>query len=164
MKNIHRYLLILFAVLPFMVQAHVSDLDIPKAIQSKLDSLYPQATHVDWQKEGQRYQADFVYKDKCVSIVFKKDGDFVYFRQEIERKDLPAAVSESIKTMYLDKGYKIAYLMTRWNKGDYEHQKIYEVEVIKGRRLYISRFNAKGDLLTVYEIDKRDILSSPIVP
>src|SRR6478736_9821505 len=129
--------LFLFAILLSSIShaaIRANDPDVPKNILAKLDSLYPNATQVDWVKDAGHYQADFVYKNKCVSILFKKSGEEIYFREEIESAAMPAAVSESVKKTYLDKGYKLAYVMIRWAKNDYAHQKIYEVEVIKGRR------------------------------
>lgn len=156
----------LFAVLLSHVSyAHglLSGPEVPENILAKLDSLYPHATQVDWVKKAGHYQADFVYNDKCVSILFKKDGEELYFREEIDAGEIPAPVMESLKKEYLDKGYKMVYVMTRWAKGDYGHQKIYEVEVIKGRRLYFARFDSSGKFVSVYEMDKIDISKTPSI-
>ncbi len=165
MKKATWCLFLMAILLPCISQAaiHAHDPDVPKNILAKLDSLYPKATQVDWVKDAGHYQADFVYNNKCVSILFKKSGEEIYFREEIEVSAMPAAVSESVKKTYLDKGYKLVYVMTRWTKNDYAHQKIYEVEVIKGRRVYFARFDATGQLVTVYEMDKIDISKSPTI-
>lgn len=165
MKKAKWYLFLMLILFPCISYATINanGPDVPGNILAKLDSLYPKATQVDWVKDAGHYQADFVYNNKCVSILFKKSGEELYFREEIEAAEMPAAVNESVKKSYLDKGYKLVYVMTRWTKNDYAHQKIYEIEVIKGRRVYFARFDATGKLVTVYEMDKIDISKSPSI-
>jgi hypothetical protein len=165
MKNLKIYFLLLLAILPYLAQATTtSEVKVPEVIMTKLNSMFPQAEHVDWKKEVDEYQADFVYHDKCISILFKKDGEIIYQREEITKNELPAAVLQQLNTTYLDKGYKLSYVMTRWAKNDYNHEKIYEIEVIKGRLLYIYRINSAGQQLAKFKMDKLDMSSSPIVP
>ena len=165
MKKVKKTLFLLMILLPCVSHAaiHTKDPEIPKNILAKIDSLYPNATQIDWVKDMGHYQADFVYKNKCVSILFKKNGEELYFREEITAVEIPSAVREVLNQEYLDKGYKMVYVMTRWAKNDFAHQKLYEIEVVKGRRLYFVRYDGTGKLVTVYEMSKIDISKTPSI-
>jgi hypothetical protein len=152
----------LFCTLSFMAQAN--EVKVPEAIMTKLNSMYPQADQIDWRKEGEEYQADFVYHDKCISVLFKKDAEIIYQREEITKAEVPAVIMDAMNKKYLDKGYKLSYVMTRWAKNDYSGKKLYEIEVLKGRLLYMCRFDDTGKEVSKFKMDKLDMTSSPIVP
>ncbi len=157
---------ILFSICFFVLfQIIAKDYDtsrVPSKIRKKLETLYPNSRkeEVSWKKRFNKYQADFIDNNKSISLLFKKDGGIINYKTEINFSEVPSIISKEIKTDYLDKYYKIIYIMKRMEKEEV----LYEVEVMKGRIVNVIRYNMKGEVTNIYDLDKRDILNMPSFP
>jgi hypothetical protein len=135
---------------------------LPKEVKVKFKSLYPDITEgINWQKKSNKYQADFIFYNKSISLVFHKNGKLLNSRIEIDVTEVPPLVYLNVKNSFIDKNYKILYVIKKseWRKDFPEgNRDFYEVEVMKGRLMYIVRYSKEGKVLNIFELDKRDIL------
>ncbi|MDB5273251.1 MAG: hypothetical protein JWO58_1618 [Chitinophagaceae bacterium] len=151
-------LLLLMVFMTFQVMANdVNPEKVPAQVKGKFQSLYPHIKEgVDWTKKTSKYQADFIYNDKSVSLLFDKHGELINSKIEIDSTELPPVVFSAIKTSYLNSNYKIMYVMKRWRKRE---ALLYETAIMKGRKIYILRNDETGKMTNEYVIDKIDILN-----
>jgi hypothetical protein len=160
MKNVLRktQFCLLMVVMSFGVMAsNYNPEKLPNEVKQKIQSLYPGVEgRVDWTKKMNKYQADFIYNDKSVSLLFDKKGALLNSKIEIDSSEVPIAVLNAIKNNYLKDSYKIVYLMKRWQHGE---AILYETAIMKGRKIYILRNDDSGKLTNEYVVDKIDILN-----
>jgi hypothetical protein len=132
---------------------------IPNAVINKLNSLYPGANNIKWKRTLFKYQADFVFENKSISFLFNPKGKIINSKIEIDSTSLPSKVLEVLKKEYLNDNYKIIYCMKRTDKEG----ELYEIEVMKGRGIFIIRYSVSGKLLNKYILQKVDILNPPFL-
>jgi len=82
-------------------------------------------------------------------MIFRKDGKLIDSKLEIIESELPANVLASLKKAYLDNNYKLLYLM----KNDLRGIESYEIEITKGRLLYMVRYDKEGNLRTINKLE-----------
>jgi hypothetical protein len=128
---------------------------VPGAVVETFNSLYPSLNEVVWEKKSGGFEADFVVNNRSMSMVFRKDGKLIDSKLEITDSELPANVLASLKRDYLDNNYKILYVMKKDSKGI----ESYEMEITKGRLLYIVRYDKEGNATNKYVINKLDIMN-----
>jgi putative PepSY-like beta-lactamase-inhibitor len=99
----------------------VQDKDVPQAIKTTFDNQFAGATMVEWKLKHGNYKAMFTKDNKKQSAEFSSAGELISKGEKIEQTELPAAVSDAIKTSYasstvgevyrIDKGGQIQYLV-----------------------------------------------------
>jgi hypothetical protein len=159
-KSIYNILLFIsfYSFIPIIYGQNYDSSHLPNDVKEKFHSLYPNITNqVDWKKRFNKYQADFLVNNKNLSILFNKHGDIINSKIEIDTTEVPTIVYDHIRTDYLNKFYKMIYLMKRSGKNETQ----FEVEVMKGRRKFVVIYNTNGKATNIYELDKRDILNMP---
>jgi hypothetical protein len=131
---------------------------IPDKVLEKLNSLYPNLKEpITWKEGGGKYKADFVLNNKSISLVFKKDGEIIDSKVEIEMSELPAKVLAPLKKDYLDNDYKIVYIMKKLVEG----VESYEIEVMKGRIVYVMRYDKEGSPTNKFMLRRWDTMNDP---
>jgi hypothetical protein len=81
---------------------------VPEIVQQAFAKLYPQATDVEWEKEGNNYEVECQISKEEVSIVFDAKGTLLETEKEIEVKALPKAVSNYLQSNLSGKKIKEA--------------------------------------------------------
>lgn len=104
--------------------------EVPEIVQKAFAKAYPKITDVDWEKEGDDYEAAFEDSKEEFSVVIDAKGNILEVEKEIKKEDLPAAV----KTAVAGKKIKEAAILTK------NGQTFYEVEM-GGKDLF---FNTQG--------------------
>ena len=101
--------------------------DVPEVVKSALQTKYPGATNVHWEKEHGNFEANWGGKShEDNSVQLTPSGDFIEFVKAIPVNELPKEATAYIKTHY--KGAKI----TEAGKVTDAHGNIfYEAEVHK---------------------------------
>ena len=75
--------------------------NVPAAVTKAFGDKFPNATSVKWEKENKtELEANFKMNNADVSANFKLDGSWVETETTIPASDLPAAVSNAVKTKY----------------------------------------------------------------
>ena len=76
---------------------------VPSVIVNNLKKEFPKAKDIEWEREGDLYNADFQigwFTD--YEAWFTASGKLTKLTQEISKSDLPKAVTDAIKTQYKD--------------------------------------------------------------
>lgn len=83
----------------------ISKKDVPSVVLNAVQSRYPHATDLEWEKRGDLYKAEFEVNNRDHELWIDSNGNIQTHREEISKSALPAVVSESIKANF--EGYKI---------------------------------------------------------
>ena len=75
---------------------------VPENLRSFVDSLYPDASQIKWEKENDLWEAEICEENGEVSILLDEMGSVIETETEIVPDALPRAVEESIKVHYPD--------------------------------------------------------------
>jgi len=68
--------------------------EVPAAVQSQFNSMYPDVKDVKWEKEDTRYGADFDLNGVQTEVQFFEDGNLFMTESEIPVTELPLKVTE----------------------------------------------------------------------
>ena len=147
MKKILFSGLVLALCIVTAVAQKVKEADVPAAVKAGFKTSFPSAKVEKWEKEGADYEAEFDMGKSEYSAVFSADGILKETEQEIAVKDLPAAVTQTLKTKYPKAKVTEAAIIT-----DSKGAKTYEAE-IKGKDLI---FDATGNLIKEEKDEKGD--------
>lgn len=133
-------------LLAFLVTASVSAQDlmkseVPQALTEKFQKEYPNGNDVEWEKEMDIYKVEFEIDRQDYEIWYAVSGEMVKMEKDLNSSELPAAVSNAIKTNYKD--FRI---------DDCEEQQIdgktsYKVELEKGSEDFDVRYDKAGKVL-----------------
>lgn len=80
--------------------------EVPANILEHFDLEYAQASDVEWEMKGDKYQVEFEYdRQTDMEIWYDANGNVVREKEEWKKSKLPDAVKNAIKEEYSD--YKI---------------------------------------------------------
>ena len=131
---------------------------VPEKVMEKFNAMYPNVKEpVSWSEMGGKHKADFVLNNKSISLIFKKEGELVDSKIEIEESELPAKVLAAVKKEYLDMDYKTVYIMKKLVLT----VESYEIEVMKGRLVYVVRYDKEGNTTNKFTLRRWDSMSNP---
>lgn len=136
----------LFVLLLFSFSVFAQHSKIPPKVTDSLSKLYPKATNVKWDKEGNDYEASFKLDNKDMSVNLNVDGKVLETETTIEISQLPDSIDKYVQNNY--KGYKIT-----------EAAKIVKANGVTLFEAEIQKGNSKNDLLfdSQGKIEKKNI-------
>ena len=117
----------LFATLTFAQK--MQEKNVPANVKSTFKKMYPSATEVKWDKEGEKYEASFDLNKKDNSVLIDAKGNIIETEVEMELSQLPKGILDYVKTHYVGKKAKEGAKIT-----DAKGKVTYEV-AIKGMDL-----------------------------
>ena len=124
----------LFVLLLFSFSVFAQHSKIPLKVTDSFSKLYPKATNVKWDKEGNDYEASFKLDNKDMSVNLNVDGKVLEIETTIEISQLPDSIDIYVQNNY--KGYKIT-----------EAAKIVKANGVTLFEAEIQKGNSKKDLL-----------------
>jgi hypothetical protein len=71
--------------------------DVPSAVVTKFQSLYPAVKDAEWEKKDNNYEAEFKMNDLETSVIINSSGDLVKTKSEIKVTDLPQNAQTYLK-------------------------------------------------------------------
>jgi hypothetical protein len=89
---------LLFSLLSFSQEIPASQ--VPAAVIKSFNSYFPQTARVEWEKKGNRYEADFDIKRTDHKALFENTGKLIVYKKDIPQNQLPAAVKQAIRQQY----------------------------------------------------------------
>jgi ABC-type transporter MlaC component len=116
----------------------MQDKDVPAAVKTSFQKLYPNLKDVKWEKEKEHYEASFDLNKVDNSVLFDAKGNVVETEVEIELNKLPNGVMEYVKQHYAGSSVKEAAKIT-----DAKGTVTYEAEM-KGKDLL---FDSNGKFI-----------------
>jgi hypothetical protein len=111
---------------------------VPDAVKKQFSTMYPSVTKVDWEKEGEYYEAEFDNNKVETSVVFDASGKHIETEVEIAVTDLPQSVRD-----YVTKNLNNAKINEASKITAVDGTVTYEAEV--GNTDYI--FDSNGNLV-----------------
>ncbi len=117
-------LIIMLCTFIFAAETKIDKSQVPQAVLSAFQREYPKAEITGLMKETKNgttyYEIESKEGNKERTIIYTSDGT-VYEKEEIiPESELPAAVSDSIKTHYSGKMVKKVEMVTKKGKKQYE--------------------------------------------
>lgn len=100
--------------------------EVPAELMAKFQQEYPNATDVEWEKEGDAYEVEFDHEGEEHEVWYSADGKSPRSERDISEDDLPEAVRSAISTNF--EGYKVDSVKITEEDGN----TTYEVELEKG--------------------------------
>lgn len=100
--------------------------EVPTELMAKFQQEYPNATDVEWEKEGDAFEVEFDLDGEEHEVWYSADGNTPRSERDISEDDLPEAVRSAIATNY--EGYKVDSVKMTKEDGT----TTYEVELEKG--------------------------------
>lgn len=94
---------LLFSSLTYAQDIPVSS--VPAAVMNSFTKAFPNAVKVEWEMKGELYNAEFDVNRRDHEVWLNAAGAIVKHKQEVKSRELPAAVSASLKKNY--KGFWI---------------------------------------------------------
>ncbi|WBL22718.1 PepSY-like domain-containing protein [Zunongwangia sp. HRR-M8] len=80
--------------------------EVPSIIVNEFSKNYPEAKDIEWELEGNQYAVEFELDwNTDHELWYDKQGKLLKHKEDISEKDLPKAVSETIKSEF--DGYSI---------------------------------------------------------
>jgi len=74
----------------------VQERDVPAIVKAKFSSLYPVIKKVKWEKERDKYEAEFKQEDTETSVLITDAGTLVQTETEIAVSSLPQAARDYV--------------------------------------------------------------------
>jgi len=71
---------------------------VPASVISTFAKAYPNVKDVEWEAEGQNFEADFELSKKEWSVLYDAKGNLLQTEEEISAKQLPKAALEYISS------------------------------------------------------------------
>lgn len=135
-----KFLLVAFAALlaSSSFSQKTSKENVPQAVKEAFKKSFPNAQHEKWEKEDQKFEAEFSLNKTEMSALFSPEGELIETEVEISVSDLPAPIANYVAMNLTSKKIKEASKIT-----DAAGKISFESEV--GGKDYI--FDAKGNLL-----------------
>jgi hypothetical protein len=116
----HLYLILLIICTPAITFSQGRGNDVPTVVMKSMNSNFPAASKVEWERKGNIYQAEFKVDDIEHKARFDQNGHLEVYKKDINSKELPSPVQRTIRREY--KGFKIddAAKVTRDGKALYQ--------------------------------------------
>ena len=121
-KTIATMVLMLFATLSFAQKMQKKN--VPASVKSSFQKKYPAVKEVNWDKEGEMYEASFDLNKTDNSVLLDAQGNILETEVEIDLNQLPQGILDYVKTHYAGKQAKEGAKIT-----DAKGIVTYEVEI-----------------------------------
>ena len=100
--------------------------DVPAELRTAFEQAQPNASDVEWEKEGENYKVEFDVNWQDHEIWYTSDASIVKTEKDIKKKELPDSVQSTISSKY--SGYRVDSIEMTEENGS----ATYEVELEKG--------------------------------
>jgi hypothetical protein len=90
---------------------------VPKAVEEKFKTMFPDASAVKWEKKGVDYQANFKSGTNSMKALFAQNGVFIRKEMSIPIGSLPPTAKAFIETRYPGKKVTSASKVTKMGGG-----------------------------------------------
>lgn len=117
---------------------------VPTLVKNALLTKFPDATDIEWEKNNNRYEADYdVDNTECAASI-DASGKIIMYKQEIQVTELPAILSGTLQQNFA--GYTIED-SERIQKGD---QVFYQVKLEKNNQELKRVFSENGQVANAF--------------
>jgi len=126
---------------------NISEKNVPKAVQNSFHAEYVSVTDVDWEKEGNLYEAEYEENNAEQTILFDAAGTILRTESEVLMSGIPAAIQVYVETNF--KGFKMEEaVILKWDGNSF-----YKIEIDDDRKELDILFDMEGNYVSE---DKED--------
>ena len=145
-KTISILALILVVCAPLQAQ-------VPVEVSAAFQSQFPAINKVEWEKEGNLYEAEWEENNREICAIYNKEGHLQAMKREIAPEDLPQSVAQSLELHYPG-SHPTEVERIEWATGIEDYEVEFEVA---GEELELT-FSLEGQILMkgVEEEDEND--------
>ena len=141
MKNVLLITALIIAGITVKAQS-IMKKEVPSSVSSAFDQKFPDMStqDVNWDKEGENFQAEFEKEGKEYEVVFDNQGSWLSTAIEnINASELPESISKQLSTGEYST-WEIDDIMVKENP----EEMIYQIEVEKGMKEHELYFDKSG--------------------
>lgn len=131
----------IFALAVFAADKDLKDSEVPTAVKNTLSKNYNAAQHIEWEKKGVFYQAEFRMNRRDIEVLLDEKGNIIKIYEEISSDELPQKVQQAIQSKYA--GYRISDV----DKITKDGSVLYKVELEHGEHDVDVYFNDAGEII-----------------
>lgn len=142
MKNLLFLLLFSLILGPAFAQGGVSQ-GVPQKVLDAFKSAYKDVTAVDWEKKGASFEVEYKTGMLDHTILYDKNGNETYHKEDIETNAIPAAVSGSLNAKYPNNAVTEAEKLSEKGKVTYS----VDIKTASGDRREV-RLTEKGKIVS----------------
>jgi hypothetical protein len=128
--------------------ASINNNGIPENVLKTFNQNYPEAKNVEWEMEGNNYEAVYTENNLERSIVYNKEGVIILTESQINITDL----SDNIKN-YINENYPASEI-EKAEKEDSNEGIFFEVEVKNDDEKVVLVFDSNGNFLKIEKDDE----------
>jgi len=126
---------------------NISEKNVPKAVQNSFHAEYVSVTDVDWEKEGNLYEAEYEENNAEQTILVDAAGTILRTESEVLMSGIPAAIQVYVETNF--KGFKMEEaVILKWDGNSF-----YKIEIDDDRKELDILFDMEGNYVSE---DKED--------
>lgn len=115
---------------------------VPSVVQNTVAQQFSNANGIEWEKEKQNYEAEFVKDSVEYKAIIDPSGSLVKYKQELTAAQLPAAILQTIQAQYKD------FVIDEVEKIEQGSQVYYQVELENKLKEMHLMFRADGAIDT----------------
>lgn len=82
--------------------AQIEQTQVPKGVQSAVQSKFSNADVLDWYKVDDGYEASLDEEGESISAVFNNEGAFLYTYTSVSEEEVPESIINSVYSKYPD--------------------------------------------------------------
>lgn len=98
-----KHLIIISAILlstNLLSAQDLSSADVPSVVKNSFHKNFPKADHVEWERKGDTYNAEFDINWRDHEVWISRTGAILKYKKELKASELPSAVTAQIKQNY----------------------------------------------------------------
>jgi hypothetical protein len=126
MKKVVLASLVISAGLIMSCSDKIRQSNVPSVVQNSLMQTFQAAADIEWEKEAQNYEAEFVHDSVQTNAIINPAGVLLRYKQEISQTQLPSTVMQALQAQY--KEYEVEEV-EKVGEGNLVY---YQVELEKG--------------------------------
>jgi len=96
---------VLLPVLTALLACGGARVNVPSVVQNALRLAYPAVTAVDWERNGNNYEAEFDSGGKEISVLLSGKGELLMQKEDVQPQHIPSPIHNLIASAY--SGYVI---------------------------------------------------------
>jgi len=113
----------------------------PENIVATFQAKYPNATDIEWEKEGEKWEVEFELEGVEYEAEFDGKGEWLETEHEISESDIPELIQNTIDGDYTD------YAIVGVEKYDSREGAFFEVKLQKGGEIEEVKFYPNGKII-----------------
>lgn len=132
------YLFVLLGIGSIACEDELVEKDVPEAVKSGLTATFPEAAQVEWEKEGEHFEAEFLFNTLEHEALLTAEGEVLKYKHDITEAELPEAVRSSVNQQHA------GMIISDPEKLQLQDQVFYQLELEKDKQELKLVYNESG--------------------